>query len=260
MPTSRVSSLLLVSLSLAACDSTGPGSGGTHVLRFAGRLQPADPTIQLMVSVFPEPDSTIYLGRRPVSFDSLGDFADSITGYPDATADSLALVAVQPTCDVWQSTRLVARGVAASGRVLRWPDLNLSAPGPVTLPIRGVEFCGMLAHDLADGGPTFVSMILDSIADSVFGRYSIDHSASYASDEGILLGRLTPDTLYLEFHTTADPQCDGAGLVAPRHPGGYLELAAFTGQPNPICGTTSGLMHLYPHNYGFPPLPAPAIR
>ena len=119
-----------------------------------------------------------------------------------------AFAAFDTTVAPWRS----ADGARIVGR--RMPAATL-APG---------KFCGT-GHDATDGD-FVVHLAIDSIADSVWGRFEVDYALTRASDLGPFTGTVTQGQLVLDLrsevaipgclsHYLATAHLDAAGAIGP---------------------------------------------
>jgi hypothetical protein len=252
--------LILAALVVLACESEGPspGTDGREALHFTGRVMlqgvPADPTIQVRAEAY----STALprgLVSHALQLDSTGAFVGAFAPVPDNQIDSLILSATQPTCDGSPTSSLRYGSHRVTSETLRLPTLNLQYPqAPADLRV-GLEMCAALGPP--DSGSTWVSLVIDSLADSAFGRYAIDHAAPVASDEGLFAGRVTDSLLVLRFVSEHYPPCTGVRLAVPLIRQDGFGLASLTGAAEDFCHIAPGRLRLFPHHYGFPPLPRP---
>ncbi|HXI20744.1 MAG TPA: hypothetical protein VNH46_06645, partial [Gemmatimonadales bacterium] len=189
-----------------------------------------------------------------LQLDSAGRFRGVLAPFPDNHIDSLVLFATQLTCDGGATTSLRYGSSPVSSQPVSLPTLNLQYPQSLPGLQTGLEMCGALRQPGFGGSLLGVSLIIDSLADSVFGRYAIDQNATAPSDEGEFAGRVTDSLLVLRFASEHYPPCTGVTLTVPLIRHDTFGLATLTAAAEDFCRATAGQLRLFPHHHGFPPL------
>lgn len=242
----------------AACDSTSPRPDGPIVV--TGRVLEAGsapaPPLPVEVVAWPAPGAG-GIGAATMLTDAAGGYTAELGPFPGGRPDSVRVRVTQSDCAADLPTELMQRDLAGRGDPLVVPDLALAwrlLPAELSA---GQAMCGVTgpAPGAPGGDLARLALWIDQVADSVKGRWRLNHSISIGDESGHLRGIIDADRLVLVLEHTDPAGCTAFDLEIPFEQAGGSTLGAGSLEGGAGCSITGAVLRFFQGAVLSEPLP-----
>lgn len=242
----------------AACDSTSPRTDDSIVV--TGRVLEAGsapmPPLPVEVVAWPAPQAG-GTGAVTMLTDAAGGYTAEVGPFPGGRPDSVRVRVTQSDCAEDLPTELMQRDLAGRGDPLVVPDLALAYRLLAAELDAGQAMCGAIGPGPGVPGGDFARLALwiDQVADSVKGRWRLNHSISIGDESGYFRGIIDADRLVLVLEHAAPAGCTEFDLEVLVEPAGGSTLGAGSLEGGAGCSITGAVLRFFQGAVLTEPLP-----